>query len=199
LPRILPEREKRLLREAGKGNEASFTQLFYAYKDKLYGFVLRMNANPQAAEDIVQDVFLKIWERRESLAEIENFNAFIFRVSRNHTLNHMRHMARETLVRMESSKRHDAAPPLPDETLMYNNLRQTLSAIVATLPRQQKAVYQLSREARLRQDEIATRLDISLPTVKNHLSQALRTIREKMRAYHLNPVLAIVIWLTHWL
>lgn len=195
MSRILPEKEKILLREAGKGNEQSFAELFYAYKDKLYGFVLPMTGNREIAEDIVQDVFMKIWERRERLGEIENFNAFVFRISRNHTINHLRRTAKETLVLLEARQRTNSAEPPPDEALIYKNMRQTLNKIVSALPRQQKAVYQLSREGSLRQDEIAQKLQISLPTVKNHMAQAMRTIREKLGKYYLSPIIAILILL----
>ena len=109
----------------------------------------------------------------------------------------LRRMARETLVRIESARRPEGTLPLPDESLIYKDLRETLDGIVEDLPRQQKAVYRLSREARLRQEEIASRLHISLPTVKNHLGQALRTIREKMEKYHLSPVVALLVALMY--
>lgn len=191
---IPPEKERALLREAAGGDEQSFAELFYAYKDKLYAFVLRISGSPETTEDVLQDVFMKIWVDRQRLTEVVHFNAFIYRVCHNHTLNLLRRMSRETLVRIESGRHQEAGDPV-DEAFMYNHIRKSLAEIVDKLPPQQKTVYQLSREESVRQDEIARQMGISISTVKNHLAQALKTIREKLAQYHINPVVWLLITL----
>lgn len=183
MPLILPENEKLLIQQVAAGHEEAFAQLFHAYRDKLSAFICRMTGSKEIAEDIVQDVFLKIWIQREKLTDIENFNAFLFRMSQNHAINHLRRMARETLVLMQTKPQVDTLSPGADEQVIFNNIRKSLNEIVANLPPQQKAVYQLSKEQHLKQEEIAQQLHISVSTVKNHMTQALRTIREKLGKY----------------
>lgn len=186
-----------LLRQAGEGNEQSFTELFYAYKDKLYAFILPIARSRETTEDILQDVFLKIWLRRKTLPEIDNFNAFIFRVCYNHTINQLRRMSRETLIRMESDQRANKTTVSAEDEFSYKHFRESLADIVSKLPPQQKTIYRLSKEESLRQEEIARQLDISVSTVKNHLSRALKTIRETLAKYYPNPMVVIILVLFH--
>lgn len=180
MPDILPENERLLLQRASDGDEEAFASLFHAYRDKLFSFIYRLSQSRETAEDVVQDVFLKIWQQRGRLNVIDNFNAFLYRMSYNHTINLLKRSSKETLVLMEASQRQRTAPALPDEQLIYDAIQQYIADVVSHLPPQQKAVYTLSREEHLKQDEIARRLDISLSTVQNHMTQALRTIREKL-------------------
>jgi len=87
--------EKRLLQRVSEGDEAAFRELFYHYADMLGNYVMRLTRSRTNAEEIVQDVFLSIWMCREVLAEVENFKAYLFVVSRNQTLNAMRKMIRQ--------------------------------------------------------------------------------------------------------
>jgi RNA polymerase sigma-70 factor (ECF subfamily) len=183
LPSILLENEKLLLKQVVSGNEEAFAKLFHAYRDKLFSFMYRISGSKEIAEDIVQDVFLKIWLQRENLLNIENFNAFLFRMSQNHVINQLRRRSKETLILLEKQKSGYAIPSTADEQMHYKNIRQLLEKIIEELPTQQKTVYLLSREQSLKQEEIATQMNISVSTVKNHMTQALKTIREKLRRY----------------
>lgn len=178
---ILPENERLLLLQASEGDEEAFARLFRIYRDKLYAFTYTISRSKEIAEDVVQDVFLKIWQQRGRLNTIDNFNAFLFRMSYNHTINLLKRLYKETLVFMEASERNNRSPLLPDEQTIYNILQQSIAEIVSRLPPQQKAVYQLSREQYMKQEDIAKKLHISISTVQNHMTQALRTIREQLR------------------
>ncbi|HEX5553931.1 MAG TPA: RNA polymerase sigma-70 factor [Chitinophagaceae bacterium] len=189
MPLILPEDEKLLIQQVTAGNEEAFARLFNAYRDKLFAFIYRMTSSRELAEDLVQDVFLKIWMQREKLSGIDNFNAFLFRMSQNHAINHMRRMAKETLVLMQTQRQNDRSSPAVDEQVVFNHIQRSLDEIVANLPPRQKAVYQLGREQHLKQEEIAEQLSISVSTVKNHMTQALHTVREGLRKYHTDILL----------
>jgi RNA polymerase sigma-70 factor (ECF subfamily) len=189
LPLILPEDEKLLIQQVAAGNEDAFARLFNAYRDKLFAFIYRMTGSKEIAEDIVQDVFLKIWIQREKLIGIDNFNAFLFRMSQNHAINHIRRMAKETLVLTQTHRQINRSSPAVDEQVDFNNIQKSLAEIVANLPPRQKAVYQLGREQHLKQEEIAHQLSISVSTVKNHMTQALHAVREGLRKYHTDTLL----------
>lgn len=128
------------------------------------------------AEDIVQDVFLKLWNEHESLTGIENFGNYIFRMSKNHAINHFRRMAHETLIISEMFQ----ADPTHNQTEDFIALQETekiLAEIIDKLPAQQKAIYHLSRHEGRSHEEIAALLKISPHTVRNHIVQAMSTIR----------------------
>ena len=101
-------------------------------------------------------------------------------MSYNHTINLLKRLYKETLVFVEASERNNPSPLLPDEQMTYRILEQSIAQIVSKLPPQQKAVYQLSREQYMKQEDIGRQLQISISTVQNHMTQALRTIREKL-------------------
>lgn len=178
---FLPENEKLLLEQISEDNEEAFSQIFHAYKDKLYAFIYRITGSKELSSDIVQDTFLKIWELRGKLFSIENFNAYLFRMAQNQAINQLRRMSRETLILMERQKENNSSSETPEEELRYKNISAYIREIVHSLPPQQKAVYTLSREQNLKQEEIARQLQISISTVQNHMTQALRTIREKLK------------------
>jgi len=183
LPNLTPEQEKLLLKQMAEGNEKAFETIFHAYRDKLFAFIFRLSASKEVSEDIVQDVFLKVWKKRETLSGVENFNAFLFRIAHNHAINQLKRLSKETLVRSKA-KINPSGSTAPDKQLTFKNLQRALEEIVAHLPPRQKEIYRLKRERHLKQDEIARQLHISPSTVKNHLTQALRTIREKLRHYY---------------
>lgn len=186
MPPILPEAEKLLLKQIAQGNEEAFAELFHAYKDKLYAFIYRISHSKETAEDALQDVFLKIWMARSQLVEVGNFSAFLFQIAKNHAINQLRRMTKETIILMEKKRNNQINTPAPDQQLIYKNVCQALNDIVKNLPPQQKAVYRLSKEDHLKHDEIAKQLAISPSTVKNHMTQALRTIRSNLEKHYAN-------------
>lgn len=172
--------ERALLLSSSKGDAGAFTQLFHLHKHKLYSFLLRLTGSPQMAEDIVQDVFVKIWTQKEHLAEIEKFGGYLFRMAKNYAINAFRKMAVETLAlsKLQSITDHNS-------TDAYLNEKETTALLQDALSRlssQQKLVYTLSREEGLKYDEIAQRLNVSPSTVKNHMIIALRTLRATINA-----------------
>lgn len=183
MPAFSPEKEKLLLEQISEDNEEAFAQIFHAYKDKLYSFVYQITGSKEVSSDIIQDTFLKIWQLRGKLFSIENFNAYLFRMAQNEAINQLRRMSKETLIKMKTQKENDIQPETPEEQLRYKNISTRISEIVNELPTQQKAVYTMSREQNLKQEEIARQMNISISTVQNHMTQALRTIRERLRAY----------------
>ena len=175
-----PYDEKALLRQVAEGNEQAFAQLFHAWRDKLYFFILRITNSPEAAEDLVQDVFVKLWLNRDSLGEITHFSAWLYKVTQNQAITGMRRMALETTI-LASMRRDAAASGQPtDEALLHKQLQEKLQQAIDRLPPPQKQIYTLSRIEGLKQEEIAQRLHLSLSTVHNHMNAALRHLRQDL-------------------
>ncbi len=175
--------EKELLALASQADQGAFTTLFHMYKQKLYGYVLRLTESEMLAEDIVQDVFLKLWNDHDSLNTIDNFGSYLFRMSKNQVINHFKRMAHETLIMAELFQQNPAGRNETQEIVALKDIEKILGDILEKLPPQQKSVYRLSREEGRTHDEIANLLKISPNTVKNHIVQAMSTIRMQLRKH----------------
>lgn len=174
--------ERELLRRVAKGDETAFRMLFDAYRDRLYFYILRITGSKETAEDVLQNTFLKLWLNRQVLDGVQNFNAWLFRISQNDVMNGLRRKALEAVL-----LRGELAQPAPGmeagELLHYKQVREIIQKAVGTLPPQQRKVYILRREEGLKIKEIADTLDISGLTVKKHLTAAQKTIRNALEAF----------------
>ena len=164
-----------------KGDENAFAQLFKTHYNLLGSFIMRITESELLTQEIVQDVFLKIWVNRTALAEIDCFKAYLLVVSRNHTLNCLKQIARENNRKKEwvNSVLRNASNDVEEmDTIDRGSL---IDEAVTLLPPQQKKVYTLSRIDGLKQQEIARELNISLETVKKHMVLALRFLKYHIR------------------
>ena len=175
--------EKALLLLAATADENAFSELFHLYKHKLYAYLLRLTESEMLAEDIVQDVFMKLWNEHESLADIDNFGSYLFRMSKNHVINHFRRMSHETLIISEMFQVNPSSHNHTEDIISFKETEKLLADIIEKLPAQQKSVYRMSREEGMSHDEIAALLKISPNTVKNHIVQAMSTIRTQLRRH----------------
>ena len=177
--------EKDLLQQVSEGSEAAFRELFYRYADRLGNYVLRLTQSKTHAEEIVQDVFLKIWISREALSDVDNFNVYLFVISRNQTLNAMRKVIRLKGYQKEWERNQAAAPvensqkPVEEEGLYAEGL---INSAVDQLPSQQRKVWLLSRKDGLTHPQIATAMGISRETVKKYIMHANQSIARFIRS-----------------
>lgn len=180
--------EQELLQLAAYGNELAFTTLFHEHKYKLYGFVYRLTGSHQSAEDLVQDIFEKLWKDREVLSGIDNLQHYIYRMARNSAINGFKSMARQVTLLKTLTDNTQAGPDItPEATFALKETQERLHRAIQQLPPQQKKIYLLSREEGIKHDEIARRLHITTGTVKNHMIQALRSLRKQLQQYPNSP------------
>jgi RNA polymerase sigma-70 factor (ECF subfamily) len=170
-------REDDLLQRIAAGDEAAFTELFYAYHNRLGVFVLGWTRSQTLTDEIVQDVFTKIWNRRESLPEVQKIEQYLYIMARNESFNCLRQVARER-VKRQSWEQAQEETPVPVEEEDYTPL---IEQAVSRLPAQQKKVYLLKRHHRMAYAEISRQLQISPETARKHLSAALRSITTYVR------------------
>lgn len=173
--------ERALLQQIADGSEEAFGTLFHVWRNKLYFFILRLSDSPEVAEDVLQDVFIKLWINRATLKSVDHFSAYLYRMAQNHIINHARRMALENSILEELQKDSHATEQTILTKLAHKQLQETIVATINNLPPQQKLVYTLARVQGFKQEEIALQLQISVSTVKNHMTQALKTIRKQLR------------------
>ena len=166
------------------GDEAAFAQIFYHYTARIHPFIRKMVRSEEVAEEIVQDVFVSLWNRREKLVEIDHYAAYIFTIATNKTFNYLKSKAREEkhLKELAAIKKDITNNTL--ETIDLHESNQLINKLVNQLTPQRKLIYKLTREEGLSHDEIAQRLNISKNTVKNHLVETLRFLRENLQKSH---------------
>ena len=186
--------EKELLRLAADGDEAAFIEIFNSYKNKLYSFLLRITKSEEQSLDFVQDIFMKLWINKANLSSIDNFSSYIFRAAQNQAINSFKRIMAENCILKIKPVAHMTDDSI-EANLEYKLLQTKLKEVVKKLPPQQRLVYTLSREQGLKHEEIAKQLNLSTSTVKNHMVQALKTIKEFLRNnMELNKVILLIVW-----
>ncbi|MBS7563890.1 sigma-70 family RNA polymerase sigma factor [Mucilaginibacter sp. Bleaf8] len=166
--------EKALLQQVAAGNEQAFRCLFMQYHQLLATHIYRITESAEVAEEIVQDVFLKIWLNRHTLLTVANFKAYLFVASKNHALNELRKIVRERIK--QNSYITEAIRHNNELTEVNHTYYALLDKAIDQLPAQQKKVYLLSRHERLKYTEIGQRLGISTESVKKYLQLAKSSI-----------------------
>ena len=174
------ENEKAWLAGAIKGDEHAFRSLYDTYGPRIYSLGMHLTHSSMMAEELVQEVFEKLWKRRAHLGEVDNFPAYVRAMVRNTAGNHLKRMAHERLI-LGRIAREQASAEQPGEMAMeQDQLRRIWKETIDGLSPRVREVYLLSRMEGLRNAEIAKRLGISLYTVKEYLKSALAAIRENM-------------------
>lgn len=164
-----------------EGNMVAFDTIYEKYCRRLFGFVVRYVKLESDAEEIVQDVFVKLWENRKQINAYLSFESYLFTISYNSAISLLRKRIHEKkyLEHLKYIQQEHNAPPLTDE-LYFNELNSKIQSLLSELTPRQKEIYQLSREEGLTHDEIAKKLGISANTVKNHMVSVLSFLRSNM-------------------
>lgn len=167
-----------LIRLLKRGDIIAFDTIYERYWHRLFGFVLRYLKCKEDAEEIVQDVFLKIWDAREKIDHYSSFDSFIFTIAYNSTITLLRKRITEQKYRdyIKLREQITASPNLIDE-IYFRELDEKVQTLLIRLTPRQQEIFRLSREGGLTHDEIAKKLDISSNTVKNHLVTALAFLK----------------------
>ncbi|HVU54330.1 MAG TPA: RNA polymerase sigma-70 factor [Puia sp.] len=161
----------------GFHSHASFKRLFDSYKNRLYGYVLAITHSPYTAEEITQEIFIKLWLCRDILHQVDSLDGYIFTIARNKTLNHLRKAAYDERLLRELQSFAIPENNNVEERALASEYDRLISDALTLLSPQRRLVYQLSRDKGLNHEEIAHHLQLSRNTVKNHMVEALRFIR----------------------
>lgn len=159
-------------------DEDAFKKIFELYKNRVFGYVLAITHSSHIAEELTQELFIKLWLSPELLRHVEKIEHYIFTMARNRTLNYLRHAAHDTQIMKELQNRMQKESPNAEDRLVESQYNNLLKQAVEQLSLQRRLVYQMSRDRGMSLDEIAAELTLSRNTVKNHLVEALRLIRE---------------------
>jgi RNA polymerase sigma-70 factor (family 1) len=185
-----PHTEASLLLQVAEGDQKAFAALFHAYHHRLGIYLYQLTSSRTFAEEQIQEIFCKVWEKRAQLPGIENFQYWLFTVARNHALNALRKMVKERAEQLNWEKQQLHLPQ--EAELTTEDRLQLLHQAISQLPPQQKKVFILSRYQRRKYVEIAKELNLSRETVKSYLQIATSSIR-KYVSTHLPLFLMILL------
>ncbi len=166
-----------------EGDEHFFNLIFGKYRNQLFAYLFKVTKSKELAEEIVLDVFLKLWHGREAITEIQNFEAFLYRVAHNKAIDFFRAAKRSSALQqtlwdaMAEAPADDSA----DNRLLFKNTDALIKEAINQLSPQRKKVFELRHYEDLSYAEIATNLNLSSNTVRNHLAASLQFIREYLQ------------------
>lgn len=170
--------DRELLQLLAVGNEKAFKTLFDTYRNRLFYYISHFIKSEQVAEELVIDVFMNIWTGRELAAQINNFDAFLFRIAHNKSIDFLRSAAKDSrLKELLWEEIQVASCEQADTSMLIKEYEEKSREAISLLSPRRKKVYNLRREQDLTHDQIAEQLSISKATVNNHIVEAQRFIR----------------------
>jgi len=175
--------EKELFEKIKKGDEKAFESLFHQYYAYLCLYATKILQDDVSAEEIVQNFFVKLWEKREELFIETSIKSYLFRSVKNLCLNSIEHNkikqkhARITIAEGKATENLD-------DNYFEVDLARKIGESIDSLPEKRKEIFRLSREEGLKYREIAQKLNISIKTVETQMGLAIKTLREKLKDYN---------------
>jgi len=188
------ENEREILTQIGKGNQNAFESLFRFYYTALSRFAFTYLKDADDAEEVVQDVFIKLWESRSKIETIQSVKSYLYRSVSNRCLNNIKHEKIKQIHRSEVINTTGHTFDTGVNTLEKKDLEKSIQIALETLPTQCRKVFELSRFQELSYKEIAEVLDISVKTVENHIGKALKIMRKELSDY---LMIVLVIFTMH--
>ncbi len=184
--------EASLLKMLANDDQHAFELLFNRYKDNLFKVAMLYVKSSSIAEDILQEVFTKVWMHRETLVDIQSFDSWLYKVSKNIILNYNKRQLLEWKVYKNLFSDHSFNESETDHKIRSAQLQVILQKAISQLPSQQRAVYKFAKEENLSHKETAEKLSISPLTVKTHLARALIHIRSYLKTHGEESVLIFI-------
>ncbi|WP_205510198.1 RNA polymerase sigma factor [Longitalea arenae] len=177
-----------MIQRLQKGDSDAFLELYNHYHPALYHYVLRFVKSPAITEDLLQDVFLKIWEIRSRIDPSLSFKAYLYRICRNSVFKRLKKIAVDENLRMQVMQQFTQSVADADLKLLWQQYEEILQAAINRLPPQRQKVFRRCREEGKSYDEVANELGISRNTVKEHMVLAMKLIREHLDEYGDTPM-----------
>jgi len=162
-------------------DKEAFNLLFHMYAEKIFKFSLTFFNSESEAEEIVQEVFLKIWLKRETITDPNTFNAFIYTIAKNLIFNNLKRNVYRKKYESYMYSRVDDSLNSTENEVLHEETKQRITKAIDALPKQRRKVFLLSRRDGLKNKEIAEKLTISLKTVETHMSLSLKYLREVLQ------------------
>ena len=171
--------DEQLIPAVRRGDHYAFDQMFHKYGPSLFSFVVSVLKDESDAEEVVQDVFLKIWEKRKDLDSSLSFKSYLFTIALNATKNRYRKKLQAEKYKQDLALELNRNQTSDLDAIEYRNLLDYVDKIIEKLPPSRREIFILSKKDGLKNPEIAKLLNISEQTVKNQLVSAMKFLRSE--------------------
>lgn len=194
----MAQNEAELFELVSTGDEAAFERFFKTYHQRLLSYAYVMLRDESASEEMVQQVFYKIWEKRTRLKIHTSGKAFLYRAVYNECLNYLKHEKHKRAYEKHSlSVDADSYQGKASDPLMLTELQSMLQKAINELPKQCRNIFYMNRIEELKYREIAEELGLSVKTVEAQVSKALKVLRKKLADY-LPVLLSLIMFHQRW-
>ena len=183
-----------LIRMLKKGEIEAFNQIFYSYSSKLYHFACIHLKSKEDSEEMVQEIFAGIWDRRAEIKEEYQFRSYLFTIAFNYIKKYFRSKALNNRY-IEFVTPYNPKTEQTQEEVNYDSLKVIVDHFVNEMPEKRKAVFIKSRFGGKNSKEIAAEMNISQSTVENHLNQALRFLRQHLKDEQLSGLIFFMLFI----
>lgn len=188
--------EKLLLEGTAKSDRASYALLYTHYLPVMLDYVYLFTKSRESSEEIVQDLFVKIWEKREGLTAVMTFKPYLFTMVRNMVMDHFRHLKVEEKYKTQIGLGSEESQDQSDYDLIYNQYYELVEKAIVLLPEKRRLIFQLKTQQDLSLDEIADQLNISKSVVKKQYYAASSFIKDYLRKHgEIMTIIAILMYL----
>jgi len=164
-------------------DEATFEQVFKTHYKNLFAYAITILKSEAAAEEIVQNVFLRLWEKKLSMPPAAQLKPYLYRAVHNECLNHIKHEKVKSRYQLYAVSRNEEQEQPASKKVMTAELEKNIQDALNELPEQCRTIFHLSRFEELKYREIAGQLDISVKTVENQMGKALKLLRTKLAEF----------------
>lgn len=182
IEQLLNERD--LLKKIANGNQAAFAILFKHYHQQVFAFGKKITYSDEISKELVQEIFLKLWLKREIFLTIDNFNAYLCKTVRNHCFNILRNLAQQEKYRQELISSAEICENSTLQRLYYKDVEGLLGKALIKLSPKQRLAYTLCHQEGLSYKEAAEKMNISSHTLHEYIKIALRKIRFQLSPIH---------------
>jgi len=193
--RPLPYDEALLLSRLAQDDPAAFSAVFFHHFDNIYTAANSLLKDEAAAEDVCQQVFATLWEKRQELAGIKSLRNYLFIAARNLILNGYRKQTTLQKYRNYQLRQPPGAALDPEQTMIGKEQAKLMERAITSLSPKQQQAFRLSREKGLAYKDISRMMGISIPTVKEHISKSLASIRKFLSHYQSQLLPLVMAWL----
>ena len=188
------ESDRDLIVRLTKNDELAFKEFYFRYKERLWHYAYYFLKSEEDCDDIIQEVFIRFWEMRTFIDPDLSVSSFLYTMTKNRILNYFRDTDVAQQMKKEFALKLPAKTDTIENDLAFNEYRQILTDAINELPPQRKRIFNMSRIEHKSHKEIAARLNISVSTVQEHISESLRFIKTYF-SKHTDLSLSLLIFL----
>lgn len=185
--------EATILKLLAQDNATAFAQLYAQHHDRVFRYAFRFLRSRELALEVVQDVFMRLWRYRQRLAEVNNFEVYLFSIKKNVVYKKLADLAQQHVSEREFASSLSLEDGGSDHPLREEQLQEALRRVVSALPPQRRQIFQMAKEDHLSYQEIASQLKISPFTVKEQLKLAYRQVRDKLRPFYPSGIILPIV------